>query len=70
MSKNRLEENKVARRKNSKYFALDPGETLDLEIVEILGPVGKDFDRDGKLDTIRYEYKIQDLNDLNAGIKI
>ena len=49
---------------------MEAGETVDLEILEIVGPVGKDFDRDGKLDAIQYEYRIQDLNDLNAGIKI
>ena len=64
-----LEQNRIARRKESKFFTLEPGETADLEIVEIKGPVEKDFDGDKKPDTIRYEYKIQDLNDLDSGVK-
>lgn len=67
--KHRLEENRIARRKESKYFNLESGETVDLEFVEIVGPVGKDFDHDSKLDTIQYEYRVQDLNDLSAGVK-
>lgn len=65
-----LEQNRIARRKESKYFTLEPGETADLEIIEIKGPVEKDFDGDKKPDTIRYEYKIQDLNNLDSGVKI
>ena len=48
---------------------MEPGETADLEFVEIVGPVRKDFDHDGKPETIQFEYKVQDLNDLNAGVK-
>jgi hypothetical protein len=66
----RLEENRIARRKESKFFSLEAGETADVEVIEIVGPVGKDFDHDDKPDTIQYEYKVQDLNDLNGGIRI
>lgn len=48
---------------------MEHGETADVEVVEIKGPVGKDFDKDGKPDKIQYEYRVRDLNVLNAGIK-
>ena len=66
----RLEENRISRRKEGKFFSLESGETVDFEVIEIVGPVEKDFDGDKKTDAIQYQYKIRDLNDLDGEVKI
>jgi hypothetical protein len=48
---------------------MQPGEKTVLEFLPEFGPVYKDFDGDGINETLRYEYKVIDINHRDAGPK-
>ena len=48
---------------------MQPGEKTVLEFLPEFGPVMKDFDGDGIAETLRYEYKVIDLNHKEDGPK-
>ena len=57
------------RRKDSQWFSMQPGEKTVLEFLPQFGPVMKDFDGDGVAETLRYEYKVVDVNNKGDGTK-
>ena len=57
-----LRKNEEQRRKDSKWFNMQPGEKTVLEFLPEFGPTWKDFDGDGIKETLRYEYKVIDIN--------
>lgn len=48
---------------------MQPGEKTVLEFLPEFGPIMKDFDGDGVAETLRYEYKVVDLNNKGDGPK-
>jgi hypothetical protein len=48
---------------------MQPGEKTVLEFLPEFGPVYKDFNGDGIAETLRYEYKVIDVNHKDAGVK-
>jgi hypothetical protein len=48
---------------------MQPGEKATLQFLPDFGPVMKDFDGDGVAETLRYEYRIIDVNHPEAGPK-
>ncbi|HJT49793.1 MAG TPA: hypothetical protein VJ729_16555 [Nitrososphaeraceae archaeon] len=64
-----LRRNEEQRRKQNKWFNMQPGEKATLEFLPDFGPVFKDFDGDGKAETLRYEYKVVDVNHPEEGVK-
>lgn len=64
-----LRKNEEQRRKDSKWFNMQPGEKAVLEFLPEFGPVIKDFDGDGIAETLRYEYKVIDVNHREEGPK-
>ncbi len=64
-----LKKNEDQRRKNRQWFSMQPGEKTVLEFLPQFGSVMKDFDGDGVAETLRYEYKVIDVNHRDAGAK-
>jgi len=64
-----LKRNQEQRMKDSKWFNMQPGEKTVLEFLPDFGPVMKDFNGDGMAETLRYEYKVIDINHRDAGAK-
>jgi hypothetical protein len=64
-----LRKNDEQRRRDSKWFNMQPGEKAVLEFLPEFGPVMKDFDGDGKAETLRYEYHVIDINNKEDGPK-
>jgi hypothetical protein len=64
-----LKKNEDQRKKDSQWFSMQPGEKTVLEFLPEFGPVMKDFDGDGVAETLRYEYKVVDLNNKGDGPK-
>jgi hypothetical protein len=65
----KFKKNEEQRRKDSQWFSMQPGEKTVLEFLPEFGPVMKDFDGDGIAETLRYEYKVIDLNHKEDGPK-
>ena len=63
-----LKRNQEQRLKDSKWFNMQPGEKTVLEFLPEFGPVMKDFG-DRIAETLRYEYKVIDVNHRDAGPK-
>jgi hypothetical protein len=61
-----LRKNEDQRRKASQWFNMQPGEKATLQFLPDFGPVMKDFDGDGVAETLRYEYRIVDVNHLSS----
>jgi hypothetical protein len=64
-----LRKNEEQRRRASQWFNMQPGEKATLQFLPEFGPVMKDFDGDGVAETLRYEYKIIDVNHPEDGPK-
>jgi hypothetical protein len=64
-----LKRNQEQRLKDRKWFNMQPGEKTILEFLPEFGPVYKDFNGDGIAETLRYEYKVIDVNHRDAGPK-
>lgn len=64
-----LRKNEEQRRRQAKWFNLQPGEKATLEFLPDFGPVFKDFDNDGIAETLRYEYKVIHLENKEDGVK-
>src|SRR6476661_10593111 len=64
-----LRKNEEQRRRDSQWFNMQSGEKAVLEFLPEFGPVMKDFDGDGIAETLRYEYKVIDLNHKEDGPK-
>ena len=64
-----LRKNEEQRRRDSQWFNMRAGEKTVLEFLPEFGPVMKDFDGDGIAETLRYEYKVIDLNHKEDGPK-
>lgn len=64
-----LRKNEEQRRKDSKWFNMQPGDKAVLEFLPEFGPVMKDFDGDEVAETLRYEYKVIDINHREDGAK-
>jgi hypothetical protein len=64
-----LKRNQEQRLKDRKWFNMQPGEKTVLEFLPEFGPVYKDFNGDGIAETLRYEYKVIDVNHRDAGVK-
>jgi hypothetical protein len=64
-----LKRNQEQRMKDRKWFNMQPGEKTVIEFLPEFGPVYKDFDGDNIAETLRYEYKVIDINHRDAGPK-
>ena len=64
-----LKRNEDQRRKQKQWFSIQPGEKTVLEFLPEFGPVMKDFDGDGVAETLRYEYRVVDVNNKADGPK-
>jgi hypothetical protein len=64
-----LRKNEEQRRRDSQWFNMQPGEKAVLEFLPEFGPVMKDFDGDGIAETVRYQYKVIDVNHKEDGPK-
>jgi hypothetical protein len=64
-----LRKNEEQRKRTSQWFNMQPGEKATLEFLPDFGPVMKDFDGDGIAETLRYEYRIIDVNHPEDGSK-
>jgi hypothetical protein len=64
-----LRKNEEQRRRDSQWFNMQPGEKITLQFLPEFGPVMKDFDGDGVAETLRYEYRIIDVNHPEDGPK-
>jgi hypothetical protein len=64
-----LKKNEDQRNRQKQWFNLQPGEKAVVEFLPEFGPVWKDFDNDGKAETLRYEYKVIDINHKEDGPK-
>jgi len=62
-----LRKNEEQRRKDSKWFNMQPGDKTVLKFLPQFGPDWKDFDNDGIKEKLVYEYNVIDLNNQDVG---